>query len=265
MKTSLKILIFITLGLSLAAGFIPQLYNWLALSWAGIEKFYLWQLITYILLEKGPLSFGFFVTLAFNMYILWMFGSSLIERSHTRLFFFLYLGAALLGGCSALIIPHSILASSTNAVYAILVSWMMLNPGSQLLLFFTLPFKAHWLILGLIAMTFLFDLSNANWAEAISLAVACLYSYLFALVIWREPGPFPFLRRFEKRIFQFLERQKKHETYRHSKIYDIKSGAPVLDDDPFMDAMLDRISRHGEESLTPEEKKRMQEISKKKK
>jgi membrane associated rhomboid family serine protease len=264
MRTPLKILIFLTIGVSLAAGFLPQLYGWLALTRAGIEHLFIWQLITYIFLEPGPISLGFFIQLAFNMYILWMFGSSLIERSHTRLFLTLYLGAALVGGLTALAFPHTALAGSTNAVFAVLTAWAMVNPGSQLLLFFAIPFKAEWLVLALLAFTLFIDLSTGSWMAASCLIVSVLYGYLFSLIVWRQPSPFLFLRTFERKIFRLLEK-KPRETYHHSKIYDIKSGAPVLDDDQFMDAMLDRISRHGEDSLTPAEKKRMREISERKK
>ena len=241
MRTPLKVLIFLTLGISLIANFLPQLYPWLALSLAGIEHLYLWQLITYIFLERGPISVSFFLQLAFNMYILWMFGSSLIERAHTRLFLFLYFGAALIGGLTALAFPHAVLIGSTNAVFAVLVAWIIVNPGSQLLLFFAIPFKAEWLILALIGFSLFIDISTANWMAAATLIVSCLYGYLFALIVWRQNSPFAFLRRFERKILRMMEK-KPREPYHHSKIYDIKSGAPVLDDDQFMDAMLDRIA-----------------------
>ncbi len=265
MRIPLKVLILLTIGVSVIAALVPRAFALLALSWAGIERFFLWQLFTYILVERGPISLSFFISLGFNMYILWMFGSHLIERAHARLFLILYLGAACLGGLSALIFPNAYLAGSSNGVFAILIAWMLLNQNSQLLLFFTLPFKAEWLILGLIAATFLIDMAANDWAGAVSLLISCIYSYFFTLIVWRQPGPLFFLRKFEKRIFQYLERKKNHEPYVHSKIYDIKSGEPVLDDAQFMDAMLDRIARHGEESLTPEEKKRMKTISLRKK
>jgi membrane associated rhomboid family serine protease len=264
MRTSLKVLIFLTIGISVAAGFLPQLYGWLALSWAGIERLYLWQLITYIFLESGPISLGFFIQLGFNMYVLWMFGSSLIERSHTRLFLSLYFGAALAAALTALAFPYAVLAGSTNAVFAVLTAWAMVNPGSKLLLFFSIPFKAEWLVIALVGFSLFVDITTANWTAGLCLIVSVLYAYLFSLIAWRSSSPFLFLRPFEKKIFRLLEKKPK-ESYHHSKIYDIKSGAPVLDDDQFMDAMLDRISRHGEDSLTPAEKKRMREISARKK
>jgi membrane associated rhomboid family serine protease len=264
MRISLKILIIATLSISLAAGVFPELYQWLSLSWSGIKNYYLWQLLTYVFLEKGPISLSFFIQLGFNMYILWMFGSSLIERFHPRIFFFLYLGSAIASGLAAIIFPNAVLAGSTNAVYAILIAWMILNHGSQLLLFFTLPFKSQWLILGLVGLSLLGSLSSSNWADALGLIVSVLYGYLFTLIVFRQQSSFSFLSPFERKILRLLER-KKIEPYHHSKIYDIKSGAPVLDDDQFMDAMLDRISRHGAESLTAAEKKRMKQISEKRK
>lgn len=264
MRTSLKVLISTTIGLSLLALFIPQLSGWLALSWTGIGRLYLWQLLTYILIEPGPASFNFFLQLGFNMYILWMFGSSLIERSRPALFFSLYFGAALIAALASLAFPHAILAGSTNAVYAILVAWMMVNPGAQLLLFFSIPFKAHWLIVILIGISLFIDLAANNWPAFATLAVSIFFGYLFALIAWRQQSPFLFLHPFERKVLRMLEK-KQVQPYRHSKIYDIKSGEPLLDDEQFMDAMLDRISRHGEGSLTSAEKKRMQAISEKKK
>lgn len=263
MRTSLKVLILLTICVSLLATLIPGFFSYLVLTWSGIKHLYLWQFITYVFVEPGPISFGYFLQLGFNMYVLWAFGSSLIDRSRPLLFFTLYLGAALTAGLASLIFPYAILAGSTTAVYAVLVAWMMINPGSQLLLFFAIPFKAHWMIVGLIGLSLFLDISNADWVGAISLTASTLFGYLFALVVWRDYGPFPFLFPFEKRVLRLLEKKKK--PYNHSKIYDIKSGEPVLSDDQFMDAMLDRISLYGEDHLTPEEKKRMQAISAKKK
>ncbi len=264
MRTPLKIVIFSTVAIRLLAAFLPQLYGWFAISRAGIENFYLWQFLTYVFIEPGPLSLNFFLQLAFNMYILWMFGSSLIEFSHTCVFFTLYLGGALVGGLTALAFPHAMLAGSINGVYAILIAWMMRNQGSQLLLFFTLPFKAQWLVLALLAWVFFINIASSNWLACTSLAASVIFSYLFSLIMWREQSPFAFLHPFERWILRLLE-PKSQQSYHQSKIYDFKSGAPILDDDQFMDAMLDQISRLGENSLTAAEKKRMKSISEKKK
>lgn len=266
MKTPLKVLIFGTIGISLLAGFFPVIRALLALSWLGVDRLFLWQFFTYIFVEKGPINFNFVISLAFTMYLLWIFGPPLYERTFPKKFFTLYFGATLLGGVSALMFPQFVLAGSTNPVFAVLVVWMMLNPGSQLLLFFTLPFKSYILVLALIGISLFFDTTSRDWIGAITLLISCIYGYLFTLFVWRTHSPFSFLHAFERNIFKLFEsRKRKKMNKTQSKIYDIQSGQPISDDDKFMDAMLDRISRHGEDSLTPEEKKRMNEISKKRK
>lgn len=251
MQLAIKIVIALTVALSFLAACIPSLQALLALSWTGIAHFYVWQLITYLFVAPHPISLGHIVQIGLNMYLLWMFGSSF-----SRHFFVLYFGSGLfaaLATLAPLYFFHTVTAGATPAIYAILIAWSMLNPHSQLLLFFAIPFKAHWLIAGWIGLTFFLDISSHNWSNFVSLLASCAFSYLFTLIVWRQPSPFDFFHSFERKVFRLLERKTK------------KSGSPTLDDEPFMDAMLEKISRLGEKSLTPQEKKRMQAISEQKK
>lgn len=258
MKKYLQILTLLFIALSLTGAFYPPLQYFLALSWSGIKNFYLWQLLTYALFEPGSFSFALLIKLAFNIYIFWIFGLPLIEFARVKTFLSLYFGAILISGLATLPFQE-VFASTTGPIYAILIAWMMVNQGSKLLLFFTLPFHAHWLILGIIGFTFFIQISNSEFVMATNIVVNVLYAYLFSIVAWKEQGPFRFLRPFERKILRLFEKKPVVQ----SKIFDIKSGAPVFDDDQFMDAMLEKISRMGEGSLTVEEKRRMQEISKK--
>lgn len=262
MHRLIQILIFTILGVSLIGAFSPTIYSYLALSWAGMEKFYFWQCFTYAFIQQGAISFGFFIQMAFNLYILWVFGSSLLERMEIRPFVFLYFGSIFLGTLSVVIFPQSLLSGSIYPIYALLASWVVLNPGSKLLLFFAIPFKAEWLILALFGASLMIELSDAQWGAAVAIVISTLYGYLFTLLKWRQHSPFGFLHFFEKKVLQLFEKKGRGSK---AKIYDIKSGEAILNDEAFMDAMLERISRHGEESLTPEEKKRMQKISERKK
>ncbi|HSX26387.1 MAG TPA: rhomboid family intramembrane serine protease [Chlamydiales bacterium] len=267
----LKVLIWTTVGVSLAAALYTPLLSLLALSLNGIEQFYLWQFFTYLFIHPGPLSFPFFLHIAFNMYLLWVFGSSILSRSQSATFLSLYFGSALFAGALALgamflfQLPFALLGSSTP-LYAVLMAWVLLNPDAELHLFFLVPFRARWLILGLIGANLLIDLGNRDWINLSSYVGATLFGYFFAILVWREQSPFPFLRSFERMLLRTLERlrhlgKKGPIPYRHSKVYDIHSGNPVLEDDQFMDAMLARISLYGEDSLSAEEKKRMHSIS----
>lgn len=275
----LKILILFTIASSLISAFLPALQVLFSLSFFGISHLYLWQFLTYIFMAPTKISFSLFLFLAFDMYILWAFGASLIQRSRPALFYALYFGSALFAGLLAFLpmalgLQHSFLAGPAAPLYAILLAWVMLNPESELLLFFSLPFKARWLVIGILAANLILDLTNGDWIGFFSNCGGALFGYFFTLIAWREPSPFYYLRSFERMIFRSFDRvrdrfrklgkKQSPNPYKHSKIYDIQSGEPILGDEAFMDAMLARISLYGEDSLTPEEKKRMHSISAKK-
>ena len=262
---SLKILLLTILGVSSFSYYIGP---YLVLSASGIRELYLWQFATYLFIHPFPAAI---IHLAFNLFLIWTFGASLMERIHPKLFFFLFFGSGIMGGLLAWIAMASLnlstpLFGSSTALYALLTAWVILNPEAKLLLFFALPFKASHLLLGLIGLNLLIDLSRSDWIPLAAYIGAILFAYLFIIASCCIRSPFTLLSSFENAIFRTLERLKhlKEKPIRHSKIYDFKSGEPVMNDDQFMDAMLARISLYGEESLTPEEKKRMQRISEKK-
>lgn len=262
---SLKILLLSILGVSALSYYLGP---YLILSASGIRHFYFWQFGTYLFVHPFPAGI---IHLAFNLFLIWTFGASLMERLHPKLFFSLFFGSGIAGGLLAwsamasLNLPTPLFGSST-VLYALLTAWVILNPEARLFLFFAVPFKALHLLLGLIAFNLLIDLSRSDWIPLASYLGATLFAYLFTVASCRTRSPFSFLAGFEMAILRTLERLKhlKEKPIRHTKIYDFKSGEPVLNDDQFMDAMLARISLYGEESLTPEEKMKMQRISEKK-
>lgn len=267
-----KILLAATATLGLLS---PLLYPYLALSSQGVMQGYIWQFISYLFVEPtASNNFGSLLHLAFNIFLLWTFGGALLQRGKPILFYFLYFSAGIVAGLigfglMAASHKQGLLAGNSPALYAVLIAWTLMNPRAKLLLFFALPFSAAWLLLGLIGANLLLDLSNGNWILFCSYAGACLYSYLFSLIAWRTESWLPFLQPFERFVFRTLEKIRhlfrRKRDFRHTKIYDFKSGEPVLNDEQFIDAMLARISRYGEDSLSPSEKARMQKISGKKK
>jgi len=59
-------------------------------------------------------------------------------------------------------------------------------------------------------------------------------------------------------------RAQRQQMFSQSKIVDFKTGKPVETDETFMDAMLEKIAREGEQSLSRKERKQMDRIAKKK-
>ena len=219
---------------------------WLALSLPTIQEGYFWQLISYAFVLNGPIGFGSALDLVFDLLMFWVFGSAIIERKGHRSFFILFFGATLFAGAMSLIAMIGtpfFLFGPTPTLFAILITWLMLNRDAQI--WFLVTLKATWAICGIIAIDLLIHLSQGAWIPLFANASGALFGFLFITIP--------------------VVMQRKAKLYHHSKIIDIQTGKPVLDDEQFMDAMLARISLYGEASLTPEEKKRMLKISETKK
>jgi hypothetical protein len=94
--------------------------------------------------------------------------------------------------------------------------------------------------LGFLGLNLFLSLIIGDWIRLAAYSASALFGYLFALSFRR-----PF----------FLKRKRPVSP---------PTKQPHLEDERFMDAMLAKISRQGEQSLSSEEKKRMQSISNRK-
>lgn len=261
----IKALIFTTLFFSICS---PLAGTFLGLSIRGIQHWYLWQLASYLFIHPFPSEL---ISLIFYLYLIWTFGTSLIEQIKPKYFFILYFGSGLAAALFALL-PMFLLSSKSPligclpAIYAILTSWTLLNADTSILLFLTIPMRARNLISILIGFTLLISLSHANWIPFCASIGAITFSYFFTLIVCKIHSPFPFLLSMENRLFDTINRLENAKLHKHrpAKIYDIQSGEPILNDDQFVDSMLAKISLYGEKILSQEEKQRMQTISRKK-
>ncbi|NGX42503.1 MAG: hypothetical protein K940chlam7_00783 [Chlamydiae bacterium] len=261
---------------------IPGPQEWFSLSWWGMTRFLWWQPISFLFVHYGGVNLFFFIALLFNMYILWVMGSDVYNRvgqnPFLRLYFISGIGAGLI---TFLLMPitgqYGILSGATPSILALLVVWTLIHPEAELLLFFLIPVKAKWLTSGIIGAILLINLSNLNFVSFNLLFFGAFIGYIYALVAWGMHSPFPFVYRFELAVVRLAEkirrlflrlwriRTKVGKKKKKDTVFDIKTGEPLLEDDRFIDAMLEKISKHGEQSLTWKEKQRMQEISERRK
>lgn len=273
---TIKIIISLTIILTLITAVAPKyLSAILGLSYSGLKDGFFFQLFTNLfIIPDLTISLGFIFHLFFSCYLIWVFGSSIIDWKGNKHFIALFL---LTGIISSLVAVYIMSLSSTNAVYfgsnavlyALSMAWLMLHSDAKIFLFFTLPFKAKWLILGTMAINLLSLLSNEIFSQFFSYLSAAVVAYLYSLFIWQKQSPINFLKKAEQSIINFIHRKKlkkskKEKVFHQSKIYDFETKKPILDDDDFMDSMLNRIALYGKEILTDEEKKRMDEIASKK-
>lgn len=272
---SIKFLLLITLFTSLLwtvfTRFFPQFsLHYLApvfmLSKSALTKGYLWQLFTYPFVQPifGSVSFNYILDLGFKLYLMWVFGSSLIElkgeKSFMKLFFsgIIFSGAVTAASMNLLEFSAPYMGSH-SAIYVILVSWMMLNPYAKVYLFFTIPLNVSIVVLGVWSVNLFLSLMELNLPTFFAYLSSGLYGYLYSVIFYQAYSPFLLLRSFES----IIQNKKWFRKKRKASVYDFKTGQKLPDDEVFMDAMLDKIAKKGRSSLTKDELERMDKIAKK--
>ncbi|MBR1517317.1 MAG: rhomboid family intramembrane serine protease [Bacteroidales bacterium] len=121
--------------------------NLLALWPAGTPMFRIWQPITYMFMHAG------IDHIFFNMFALWMFGYILENYWGSKRFLVYYfacgIGAAL-ANMLVMYLTHSIhpTVGASGAVYGILLAFGMMFPEERIYLYFLVPIKAKWFVIG---------------------------------------------------------------------------------------------------------------------
>lgn len=174
-----------------------------------IQKFYLWQLVTYIFLH------GEILHILFNMLGLWMFGSDLEQiwgaRKFTTFFFVCGIGAGLL---TVLLSPNSGIPTigASGAVYGILLAFGMLFPN-RIIYLIIFPIRAKYVVLIMGGLAFISSITaNGNGIAN----VAHLGGMLFGLIYLKGGNIVPSLKwRYDK--WQRQRLRKKFDVYYNEK------------------------------------------------
>lgn len=239
-------------------------YEYLALSFWGINYGFVWQFASYFLIQPGGLSFSALISLLFTLLILWVIGSLLYEEIGKKRFFILFFGSGIFAGiCSFLTMfayshPPMVMGSSST-INALLFATAMLFPDLELALFFLVRITIKWVIFFLIALTVLSTLFSQQWVQFVNELSAIIFAYFFGVIILKLRSPFKFTHRFDRflhkhtySLYSFFQRDRPSD-----KIINLK-------DELFMDQMLDKIAKNGRDSLSASEVRRMRKISKRK-
>lgn len=121
--------------------------NSLALWSVQSGHFHLWQLVTYMFMHASVDH------IFFNMFALWMFGCILENYWGLRRFLIYYLvcgvGAAIV---NLLVASGGPTVGASGAVYGILLAFGMTFPNEYIYLYFLLPIKAKWFVVGYAAI-----------------------------------------------------------------------------------------------------------------
>ena len=250
------------------------------------SDFRIYQFVTYMFMH------GSFAHLFFNMFALWMFGNTLENLWGSQRFLLFYLVCGLGAGLCQELVQYiqytSTLADYTNvntgsqvipmaaylnrmttvgasgAVYGLLLAFGMMFPDSRIYLYFLLPIKAKWFVIGYAVIELFSGLAGGdNIAH-----FAHLGGMLFGLILilyWKRnglSGPNFDLKKWKGWFWRMKEKMG-NKRMKYTKYEEVRDEVPRNDGEynrqraekeRNVDAILDKVAKNGYESLTKEEK-----------
>jgi len=225
-------LVFRNINLSYAFGLVPG---------NVITKFSIWQLATYMFLHSGVWH------LLINMLILYFFGCNLERAWGSKRFLKYYFLTGIGAGiCSIITSPGSFIpiVGASGAIFGVLVAYAILFPETVVLMFFIFPMKIKHAVFIFAAVDLFAALSNTGSGIAYFAHIGGgLTGYLYL-----------------KKDALLLNIAKAH----YKKQQEIKRKKEIEGEelDVKVDEILDKISKHGMQSLSFEEKKLLNRKSK---
>ena len=169
-----------------------------------------WQLVTYMFMH------GNFSHLFFNMFALWMFGNTLENIWGTKRFSVYYLlcglGAGLMQegvqyieyvtqlshyqtvNMGTAVIPMSeylnymTTVGASGAIYGLLLAFGMMFPDSLIYLYFVMPIKAKWFVIGYAVVELLTGLFSTGDHVAHFAHLGGMLVGLIIILIWKKKG-----------------------------------------------------------------------------
>jgi len=223
-----------------------------------------WTFVTYMFVHAGPIH------LAFNMLMLFFLGPSverrMTSRGFVRYYFLSGLGGAALSLGLATVMPVAPFLGASAAVLGVAVAFAMYWPNAELMVFpIPVPIKARTLIGGIVLLDLTFAVIGraegiAHWAHL----GGALFGYLafrFQEIAPRRPAS-PEAPAERVLVLKPEQRAAARDTLPP------RSEGPLSHTDSValeMDRVLDKISALGITSLTPEERRFLDNIAKRKK
>lgn len=187
-----------------------QLSDILGLHFFMASGFRPWQLVTYMFMH------GNFSHLFFNMFALWMFGNTLENIWGAKRFLFYYLlcglGAGLMQegvqyieyvtqlshyqnvNMGSSIIPMSeylnymTTVGASGAIYGLLLAFGMMFPNSLIYLYFVMPIKAKWFVVGYAVIELLTGIFSTGDHVAHFAHLGGMLVGLIIILVWKKKG-----------------------------------------------------------------------------
>ena len=132
---------------------------------------------------------GSFDHLFFNMFSLWMFGATLENVWGSKRFLFYYMICGIGAGLINMIVPgYHVSVGASGAIYALLLAFGMMFPNNYIYLYFLVPIKTKWFIIGMVAIELFEGVFRSYDGIAHFAHLAGMLVGLVILLIWKKKG-----------------------------------------------------------------------------
>ena len=240
-----------------------------------------WTLVTYMFVH------AWLAHLAFNMFTLWMFGPRLEQEWGTRSFVQFYLWCGIGGAIAHLVFArHSSVIGASGAISGVLVAYALRWPDEEVYIFGVIPMKSRWLVAALLGMNIIFALSPSSridWTAHVGgMAFGWIFLKLYAIGgINRVRGWVSAVPDESEDMPRAVPRNRAPMRDRGGSVDEVvaRSNAVVLrqskpvqhvpkQETPKeyaarVNRVLDKISQQGIDSLTRDERRLLEEMSRK--
>jgi membrane associated rhomboid family serine protease len=151
-------------------------------------NFRIWQLVTHMFMHQAVDSQGIvFSHILFNMFALWMFGSTLENFWGGKRFLTFYMLCGIIAGITQLVMQHDGSAvGASGAIMGVMAGFAYLFPNTELfIMFIPIPIKAKYVIPGFMALDLFGGISGgdniAHWAH-----LGGAFAGLIIVIIWNK-------------------------------------------------------------------------------
>ncbi len=242
--------------------------------WPLGPNFWPWQLVTYLFMHGG------FGHLFFNMLALWMFGMELENTWGSKKFAVFYFLCGVGAGVTNLLAGPLLgqglpTVGASGAIFGVLIAFGMMFPDRPIYIYFLLPVKAKYFITVFFLLELFYGVTGttdgvAHFAHLGGAVIGFVYMLSEMRVLpfhtwWSQVRSD--LGRPPDTGDRVFRKQAGSGDVREAKFYDIGTGRPTTRDNgvdqEVIDAILDKISKGGYQSLSEEEKKILNEASRK--
>ena len=216
-----------------------------------------WTLLTYMFLH------GDFWHVFMNMLVLFFFGPHLESKWGSREFIRYYLVCGLGGvALSFLFVSYSIIGASA-AVYGVMLAFAMAWPDAPIYIWGIFPVKAKWLVGFFVLITFTNAFGGAGGGVAHFAHLGGFAAgFLYLKTDWRASQAIQNMGKAARaRRFAIVPREEREAATSDSRPRSDNAGEKRTLD--AVDRVLDKISAEGMGSLTEQERKLLDEVSKK--